>query len=247
MKCRPDINEEILNVQADHVDIHTHILPNMDDGASSAEESLQLLGALSRQGVTAAAATPHFYADREHPSEFFARRQNSLSLLMNQLDFPITILSGAEVCYYPGISRTERLPEFAIGSTKLLLLEMPFYDWTASVVDEVLSIQRDRDLKAIVAHIDRYFGTKSIKYMEELRQNGILFQINASAFLDRRRRNEALRLLRDQTAQFVASDCHNMDSRPPRLDEAFAVIEKKLGSEYLQKLKENSEIYFGRR
>ena len=121
---------------------------------------------------------------------------------------------------------------------------MPFYDWTASVVNEVLSIQRDRNLKVIVAHIDRYFGTKSMAYIEELRQNGILFQINANAFLDRKRRNEALRLLRNQTAQFVASDCHSMELRPPRLDEAFAVIKKQLGSEFLRWLNENSKICF---
>lgn len=236
-----------MTAQAVHIDVHTHILPGMDDGASSVEESLRLLGELSRQGMTAVAVTPHFYADREHPAEFFARRQSSLSLLEKRPDLPITLLPGAEVCYYQGVSRTERLPEFAIGSTKLLLLEMPFYDWTPSVVGEVLSIQRDRNLKVIVAHIDRYFGTKSIKYMEALRQNGVLFQINASAFLDRRRRNEALHLLRDHTAQFVASDCHNMEIRPPRLDEAFAVIEKKLGSEVLQRLKADSEVCFGGR
>lgn len=226
------------------VDIHAHILPQMDDGASSTEESLQLFSELKKQGFTVIAATPHFYADRENPSDFFDRRQNAMSLLVEKLDKGIKVLPGAEVCYYQGISRTERLPEFAIGSTKLLLLEMPFYDWTASVVNEVLSIQRDRKLKVIVAHIDRYFGTKSMAYIEELRQNGILFQINANAFLDRKRRKEALRLLRNQTAQFVASDCHSMELRPPRLDEAFAVIKKQLGSEFLRWLNENSKICF---
>ena len=226
------------------VDIHTHILPGMDDGAASVEESLLLADELSKQGVRAVAATPHFYADREHPFEFFARRQNSLASLKEKLDFPVTILPGAEVCYYQGISRTEKLPDFAIDSTDLLLLEMPFDHWTTLTINEVFSIQRDRKLKVVIAHIDRYFGTKAMGFIEDMRQNGILFQINASAFVDRKRRNEALRLLGNRTVQFVASDCHNMESRPPRLDEAFSVIEKKLGSKSLQWLDENSKIYF---
>ncbi len=88
------------------VDIHTHILPVMDDGASSVEESLQLASELSKQRITVIAATPHFYADRENPSDFFERRQKAVSLLAEKLDKSVTVLPGAEVCYYQGISRT---------------------------------------------------------------------------------------------------------------------------------------------
>lgn len=226
------------------VDIHTHILPCLDDGASSIEVSLQLAGELSKQGITTIAATPHFYADRGNPTDFFGRRQQAVSLLTDKLDKGITVLPGAEVYYYQGISRTERLPEFAIGQTNLLLLEMPFADWTASVINEVYSIQRDRKLQVVIAHIDRYLSKKNIDYIEDLLRFGVLFQINASAFLDKNCRNEALRMLKNRSVHFVASDCHNMASRPPKLGEAYAVIEKKLGSDCLEWLCEQSEKYF---
>ncbi len=226
------------------VDIHTHILPGMDDGASSPEESLQLAHELSRQGVTVVAATPHFYADRENPSDFFDRRQNAISLFSDKLDKRIKVLSGAEVCYYQGISRTQRLPDFVIGQTNLLLLEMPFCDWTKSVINEVCSIQRDRKLQVVIAHIDRYMSKKNIEYMEDMLRLGVLFQINASAFLDKKRRNEALNMLKNKKVHFVASDCHNMTSRSPKLAEAYGVIEKKLGHDYSEWLEEQSKIYF---
>ena len=223
-------------------DIHTHILPSMDDGAASVEESLRLLEALSRQGITTVAATPHFYADRESPGEFFDRRQKSVSLLTEKREPGMTVLTGAEVCYYPGISRTERLPEFTIGATGLLLLEMPFSEWTASVVKEVCSIRRDRQLRVVIAHIDRYFGVGGVSgRMEDLLRSGVLFQLNAGVFLDRRRRGAALELLEDRAAHFVASDCHNTKTRAPRLDEAYSVIGKKLGEDTLRWLRENSE------
>ncbi|MDO4811169.1 MAG: capsular polysaccharide biosynthesis protein [Eubacteriales bacterium] len=216
------------------IDIHTHVLPAMDDGCSTVEESLQLLSELSRQGVTAVAATPHFYADRENPSSFLTRRQKTLSALTEKLDFDLTLLPGAEVCYYQGVSRTEELPEFAIGSSELVLLEMPFYDWTPSVINEVFSIQRDRKLNVVIAHIDRYLSRKNMAHIESLLDFGVLFQINATAFLDKKKRSAALDLLKKKTVHFIASDCHNMTSRPPKLRDAYDVIEKKLGYKYLE-------------
>lgn len=224
------------------VDIHAHILPCMDDGAASVQESLRLLEALSKQGITAVAATPHFYADRESPSEFFGRRQEAVSLLTATGETGVTVLTGAEVCYYQGISRTERLSEFAISQTGLLLLEMPFSDWTASVIKEVCSIQRDRGLQVVIAHIDRYFGVRGLSDgMEDMLRSGVFFQLNADALLDRKCRGAALGLLEDRVVHFVASDCHNMKTRAPRLNEAYSVIEKKLGRNAVDCLWEYSE------
>ena len=56
------------------IDLHSHILPQMDDGSRSVDESLQMLAALAAQGVTDVAATPHFYASENSPERFLARR-----------------------------------------------------------------------------------------------------------------------------------------------------------------------------
>ncbi len=228
------------------IDIHTHILPNMDDGPSSTEESLQLLAELSRQGTAAVVATPHFYAERETPQEFFNRRQKSVSLLADKLDGSITVLTGAEVLYYHGISRTESLSEFTLGSTNLLLLEMPFCDWTSSMVNEVYSIQRDRNLQVVIAHVDRYLTRKNKEYIEDMLDFEILFQINATAFLDKKQRAAALSMLKSRSVHFIASDCHNMMSRPPKLSDAYSVIEKRIGTEYVRYLNNNCGLYFER-
>ena len=62
------------------IDLHTHILPNVDDGSSSLEESLALLRMLASQGVTLTAATPHFYATSDTPEKFFRRREAAWNL-----------------------------------------------------------------------------------------------------------------------------------------------------------------------
>ncbi len=227
-------------------DMHTHILPGMDDGSASVDESIALVSELSRQGITTVAATPHFYADRENPRQFLERRQNAIALLKECTDGNVTVLPGAEVCYYQGISQTEKLPELTIGGTNLLLLEMPFDNWNPSVINEVYSIQRDRKLNVVIAHIDRYLSKKNIDYIEDMLCFGILFQCNASAFLERKQRKEVLNMLKNREIHFIASDCHNMTVRPPRLCEAYKVIEDRLGHEAIKWLCENEKSIFGR-
>ena len=216
----------------------------MDDGSASTEESRQLLNELSAQGVTLAAATPHFYPDREKPADFFARRERAFASLGEQKELPVTLLPGAEVYFYPGISQTGELPAFTIGKTGLLLLEMPFCDWTPFVVREVMSIRRDRSLRVVIAHIDRYLSAKNSGYFEDLHRNGVLFQLNASALLDRKRRAAALELLESHIVQFIGSDCHNMQTRAPKLREAYDVVEKKLGADAAGRIQETSRSFF---
>lgn len=225
-------------------DIHTHILPGMDDGSSSVEESLQMLNSLREQGVSTVAVTPHFYADRDNPTEFLKRRQKAVSALKEKQEPGMTVIQGAEVCYYQGVSRTEELPEFTIGDTKLLLLEMPFCDWTDSIINEVYSIQRDRKLTVVMAHIDRYISRKNMKYISDLLYFGVLAQVNASAFIEKKRRKEALNMLQNRDVHFLGSDCHNMAVRPPRIREACDVIEDKLGHEYIRWFADYSKLYF---
>ena len=109
------------------IDLHTHILPNVDDGSSSLDESLALLRMLASQGVTLTAATPHFYATSDTPEQFFRRREAAWKQLSGAMESSMPcVLLGAEVAFYRNISQMQQLERFCIGSSRLLLLEMPF-------------------------------------------------------------------------------------------------------------------------
>ena len=83
------------------IDLHTHILPNVDDGSSSLEESLALLRMLASQGVTLTAATPHFYAASDKPEQFFLRRESAWQQLSAAMESGMPcVLLGAEVAFY---------------------------------------------------------------------------------------------------------------------------------------------------
>lgn len=206
-------------------DVHCHVLPGMDDGSASVEESLAMLEALSAQGIGGVAATPHFYAEENSPEVFLRRRAESVRRLRERWQPGLPALRlGAEVCYYQGISRCEELECFTIEGTRLLLLEMPFERWTDRVLQEVWEIQSRPGITVVLAHIERYLCRQDRSIWRTLAEWGVLNQCNASFFLDWRTRHRALRLLREGRIHLLGSDSHNMSSRPPRLGEACACL-----------------------
>ena len=99
------------------VDFHTHILPKIDDGSKSVEESLAMLRSEWEQGIQEVVLTPHFYPQMDDPREFLARRQASFERLqaaMGEEALPKLRL-GAEVYFYYGMSNSEILKELVIS------------------------------------------------------------------------------------------------------------------------------------
>ena len=191
-----------------------------------------MLDALASQGVTTLVATPHFYAHRDQPDAFLERRAQAIAQMP---ETGITVLAGAEVAYFDGIGHCEPLQKMTLGDTKLVLVEMPYSDWTQRMVQEVCDLGLQLGLQPVLAHIDRY-RTSFQKYADMFAQNGVLFQCNADAFLSWRTRSWALKLLDRGWINFLGSDCHNLTTRAPRMGEAAAVIEKKLGADTLAAL-----------
>lgn len=209
------------------LDIHSHILPNVDDGSGSVEESLQLLKASAQQGIDLMAATPHFYASQNSPQQFLERRTAAVQALKEVWtpDLPRIVL-GAEVCYFDGVSRMEELPLLRIGGTNILLLEMPFTRWSGRMLEEISAIQDRRNTQVLLAHIERYLPFQNSGALQTLREQGVKMQCNASFFLNWRTKRKALKMLRRGEINALGSDCHNMTSRPPRLGETIQVIQK---------------------
>lgn len=212
------------------IDIHSHILPGMDDGSSSLEESLAMAKESARQGVRLLAATPHFYATQEDPNSFLRRRERSLALLESawQDSFP-TLLVGAEVRYFDGISRVEKIAHLTLDHTRILLLEMPFTSWSRRMVEEVVELQRSRGLQVLLAHVERYLKDQDGQVWETFRQNGVWMQCNANFFLRWQTKRKAQALFKKGEIQMLGSDTHNMTSRPPNLAMARDALVKSLG------------------
>lgn len=221
------------------IDWHSHILPCVDDGSRSVDESIALLKALRSQGVETVIATPHFYANDESVEEFIRRRNEAYELLSGHFtsDMP-RVLKGAEVRYYPGISRMKNLECLTIENSRLLLLEMPFARWTEYTVRELIELSARSDIKIILAHIERYIPYQEKAVLERIFESDLFIQSNAGYFLNFTTKKKAINNLIGSRIHFIGSDCHNMTSRPPKMDKAFEFISKKVGNEFLSQMHE---------
>lgn len=222
------------------IDWHCHILPAIDDGSRDLDESLELVGMQRSQGVDSIVATPHFYANDETVDDFLDRRCKSYESLLSALsDRTIDLRLGAEVRYYPGISRMSGLSRLRIDGSGILLVEMPMSTWGRSAIDELSELSRQGDL--MLAHVDRYFKLVPMSTWQELHNVGILMQLNADAFTSFSSfssRHKAISFLKNGLAQVVGSDCHNLTTRPPKIDVAYSIIKKKFGDEFVIQMNE---------
>ena len=232
------------------IDFHTHILPQIDDGSGSLEESIALLQMEAEQGIRFAIATPHFYAHRDTPEKFLERRnlaERRLRDEMRNYEGLPDITMGAEVYFFPGMSGSKVLQELTIRNTRCILIEMPPPPWTEQMYQELQAVYDKQGLIPIIAHVDRYIGPfRTHNIPKRLEQLPVYVQANASFFIRKETSRMALKMLQEGKIHLLGSDCHNMDSRKPNLEDALHVILDKLGKRAIRRIKlVEREVLFG--
>lgn len=225
------------------IDLHTHLLPKVDDGASSVEEAFDLIRMLSEQKVPIAVCTPHFDPTRTALSEFVKERQMALSLLNNPV---IQLITGSETKLHAYLFHYPELSELCISNTNYLLLELPFTKhWDSEVYEWVNRLISYYNIIPIIAHIERYPAIKrSNRPIKKLMKMGCILQLNTSSLLERHTRHRAIRYLKKGYISVLGSDCHNRNERPPRITPALDIIIRRVGSEALERLLERAEQIF---
>lgn len=229
-------------------DLHTHILPTMDDGARDVEMSLAMLAEQRVQRVERVALTPHFYRDEERPERFLARRKKSwdkLRLAMEQSGegFPDLVL-GAEVTWVPGLHRWDELRQLCYGQSSYLLLELPDSPWRGSMIDQIYDMMDSSGVTPVLAHLERYFRTQKPDYIRELFRMGVPVQISAEPMLHLFQRGKVLGNIRGNPNCMLISDCHNLTARRPNLGPGMAQIEKNLSRETVSAMRSSSRRIF---
>lgn len=222
------------------IDFHTHILPGIDDGSASVEESIALLKMEKKQGIQRVVATPHFYAQHDTPERFLRRRNRAEIMLREALDVHSDlpeIKIGAEVYFFHGISDSDAISELTIDSKRCILIEMPVSPWTESMYRELEGLYVKRGITPIVAHVDRYIGRfRTFGIPQRLSELPVLVQANAEFFLNRSTSSMAMRMLKNDQIHLLGTDCHNLRTRKPNLEEAVTLISKRLGDGAIKRI-----------
>lgn len=228
------------------LDIHSHILPAVDDGARDVETSVELLRMMKEQGITHVIATPHFDAMRQNIDEFeymIAEAYKSLSDAVSGLELP-QVSIGSEVFYFAGIGRSSGIRDLTLCRSDYLLLELPSCRITAEMIKDISDLNNRLGLTPIIAHIERYSCEWGFKALLELVASGEAYaQINASSLLASPYKKITHKLIKRGYISFVATDTHSIIGRPPKMQEALQEITLSLGKNYSDMFVRNSERF----
>ena len=229
------------------VEVHSHILPGIDDGSPDVDTSLKMIGMLKKQGASAIVLTPHYYSDSISYEDFVKRRDDSFELLKASLppDSP-KLIPAAEVYITKYLLRNSNLDKIKIGNTDYALIEHPFScDFSRDIYERLLNLNYDYGIIPILAHIERYSAfMENFDLLDEYIDMGCIAQVNVSSFVDspRHLRKKLFKLLQTGRIHLIGSDCHNLSSRKPDCESGVKEIIKKCSIDTLEKLENNASI-----
>jgi protein-tyrosine phosphatase len=220
------------------IDIHSHILPGVDDGAKTLDESVRMLEIAAESGTTDIVATPH--ANSEFPFRPDVIQQK-LTELQRAIGNRIRIHSGCDFhLSYDNIQDALSYPtKYTINKKGYLLVEFPemsTFQGTPAIFDNLLS----SGITPIITHPERnQLLQKRLDDLQTWVQQGCMVQVTAQSFLGifgRSAKQCADLLLERNLVHFVASDAHDCEHRLPRLDQSYAYVFRKEGRERADRL-----------
>ena len=210
-------------------DMHCHVLPGVDDGPATMDETLAILREARRQGIETMVVTPHF-----HPGRYMVsapKVRETVEEVRSELaleGIEVRLVPGQECYYYSGLLRElDAGHVMTMGGTSYVLVE---FDPSVlySTIQHAMRELMNGGYSPIVAHFERYSCLNGREErLKELREHGAMLQMNFDRLLDKEgffRRNPWRRLLREGYVDFLGSDTHGMGFRPLHVRQAVAWI-----------------------
>lgn len=224
-----------------YIDIHSHILPNMDDGSRSLRQSLSMLRIACEEGIGLMMATPHNMPGKGCPEA--AVVQEAVEKLAEQArreNLPVEILCGTEYYYREEVLELlEAEQGITLGDSDCVLVEFD------PMVDRIYFRNALRDIlgtgyRPVVAHVERYGRVmEDTALLRDLKKMGILLQVNSLSVTGEngRQTKKAVRnLLKEGLVDFVATDAHSDGHRAPYMEKCAEILYKKYGGNYADAL-----------
>jgi protein-tyrosine phosphatase len=200
------------------VDIHSHILPGLDDGSPDMTTSIAMARLAVAAGITTMIGTPHWIED-EHETDPAVVRQTARDLQaeLNSKAIPLTVLPGNEAFICPDLpARLKRGDVLTLAEKGThLLLELPYEDLLTYVDDVIFKLQL-MGITPVLAHVERYAYVRSDWHLlERWVQRGCLAQVNASTLSGPRADDTAQDWVDRGLIACTATDTHDATRRPP--------------------------------
>lgn len=218
------------------IDIHTHILPDIDDGSRDWSQTERMLRLQQEEGVTDIITTPHFdmeqnYQDPDKLRALVAEANEHAG----QVTPGITLYTGCEVLYTPGVVDAYKKGDIlTLADSQYLLVEF-FPQSSYRDIEEAVHAFVAEGLTPVIAHVERYECLlDEYDYLYELIKMGAVMQMNSRSLLGKRfdkRVKICRRMVQNGFIHFLGSDCHNEGERPPKMQKPYETIAKYCGKQ----------------
>lgn len=225
-----------------YIDIHCHMLPGVDDGSASLEQSIRMAKQAAMEGFADICVTPHQKADRRCVTyEGTLRRMHLLQERADELRIPVRFHPGAEIFYRHGVEELLEAGRFhTLADSHYVLVEFFPGEEYAYIRDALVRISSYGYLP-VLAHVERYaaVGPEAARARELKENTGCFFQVNAASLTGETGfagKNAARKLVRQGLIDFVATDCHDEEGRAPRISRCAQWLERKLGAQEAERL-----------
>ncbi|MBO1003227.1 tyrosine-protein phosphatase [Pseudogracilibacillus auburnensis] len=229
------------------IDIHSHILPGVDDGAENEQESIDMAKAAIEDGITAIVATPH-HKNRTYDNykEDIVKHVAVLNDLFQSKNIPLTVLPGQEVRIYGEVIEDYEKGEIQlVNDSQYLLVEFPS-DSVPHYTEQLFYDLQLAGIKPVIVHPERNRELlENHDKMYQLVRKGALSQVTAASVVGKfgkKIQDFSLQLIEANLTHLIASDAHNTTTRGFHLQEAFEVVKNKYGIDMYYLLLENSNL-----
>ena len=223
------------------VDIHTHIIPNVDDGSKSIEDTFALFREAAEEGFSDIILTPHYikgyYETDTNVREFWVK---SIQETLDKLDIPVNVYVGNEIYVCENMDKLIfRNLVSCLNNSKYVLFELPMNS-NITYLEEIIFKINNLDKIPIIAHPERYsYVQNNIEIVNNLHKRGVLFQSNYGSILGlygEGAKKTIEKLLKNDCIDFIASDVHIPNSIYPLVKESKKKIKKIVGTQKLNEL-----------
>lgn len=221
------------------IDIHTHILPGVDDGSKDISESIDIINYLNKSGISDIVLTSHYIKNTKYCYNELTRK-NILDTLRKKLNNDsINLYLGNEVYLNEEVVKQLKEKEIStINNTKYMLVELPLTGYLYNFQDILCSLN-DNGIIPIIAHPERYeFIQKDNSRVKELLEFNCLLQCNIDSIIGKygKKAKKAFKwLLKNNLVSFVATDTHYVSDNK-KLDKAYKKLKKIVGKDKFTKL-----------
>ncbi|PFP30858.1 tyrosine protein phosphatase [Bacillus sp. AFS073361] len=233
------------------IDIHCHILPGIDDGAKSVEDSLSMARAAAKEGIHKIIATPHLNNQYDNRKELIIAKVRELNQALQDARIDVSILPGQEPRIYGEILEDIEKDEIqTLNDSQYIFIEFPS-NHVPRYTEKLLFDLQVKGMTPIIVHPER--NSELIERPEvlySLVEKGALTQVTASSlggYFGKKIKNFSIQLVEANLTHFIASDAHNIINRSFKMEEAFNLIESKFGNDYVYLFQENAELLIARK